>query len=358
MHIDIIEPEDIDYRICNKCKKVFIVDLEEEKKLGYKINWCSNRCKAKFYLGKCNKCHQEFYSYPKSYYCSEECKIDICSVCGKSFIRKGKETFCSEDCRTKKYTHICLSCGKEFYKAQPIAKYCSTVCRKTNKLVKKKYNVCKKCKKIITSFDGTKKNFCSEECKEAYVNKPKSKSKNNSFITNDELHNIIKARVNILLNNRKEAEKKYNVCNLDYNLINGFTQSLKNRIRDRENHCCYICEDDKSLEVHHIISRRLGGNHDDNNLVTLCTKCHRYLETGNDVYAIRKCYEKAKHTFGMFGTKLMERLSKKEELTEIQIELESIYENMIALNNYEMEELLIKMSDLIDIIDKFKNITK
>ena len=35
-------------RECEKCKKSFDVNLSDEKKLGYKITWCSDKCKEKF----------------------------------------------------------------------------------------------------------------------------------------------------------------------------------------------------------------------------------------------------------------------------------------------------------------------
>ena len=52
---------------------------------------------------------------------------------------------------------------------------------------------------------------------------------------------------------------------------------------------CRICGQDYSLEVHHIIPRKNGGNHNADNLITLCNGCHRIIEMSDIDKAIEKC---------------------------------------------------------------------
>lgn len=58
--------------------------------------------------------------------------------------------------------------------------------------------------------------------------------------------------------------------------------SLRQYILFRDDYSCQICagaSGDKRLEIHHIESRRTGGNAP-NNLVTLCSTCHKQLHDG------------------------------------------------------------------------------
>lgn len=64
----------------------------------------------------------------------------------------------------------------------------------------------------------------------------------------------------------------------------GFTNKLKREIRERDNRRCKICgisqleqeeRSSKKLEIHHIDGDK--ENHDPNNLITLCSRCHRNI---------------------------------------------------------------------------------
>jgi len=55
----------------------------------------------------------------------------------------------------------------------------------------------------------------------------------------------------------------------------GFGEELKNKIRTRDGYVCQVCflsGFDKALSVHHIDYNK--ENHDENNLISLCRKCH------------------------------------------------------------------------------------
>ena len=70
----------------------------------------------------------------------------------------------------------------------------------------------------------------------------------------------------------------------------GFNYSFSSRkeaVRHRDNYTCQICKakgKKESLDVHHIIFRSQGGTDDENNLITLCKKCHNDIHTGKITY--------------------------------------------------------------------------
>lgn len=63
--------------------------------------------------------------------------------------------------------------------------------------------------------------------------------------------------------------------------------SRKEAVRHRDNYTCQICKakgKNVALEVHHIIFKSQGGTDDEDNLVTLCKKCHNDIHTGKLIY--------------------------------------------------------------------------
>lgn len=71
------------------------------------------------------------------------------------------------------------------------------------------------------------------------------------------------------------AQKKYNKIEDDNWL------KLRNKVLVRDKDTCYRCKLVKArfeLTVHHITPRSKGGSDEERNLVTLCTKCHDYVE--------------------------------------------------------------------------------
>jgi len=58
-------------------------------------------------------------------------------------------------------------------------------------------------------------------------------------------------------------------------------QQIRTTILRRDRHTCYRCDQKKrngELSVHHIMPREDGGHDAPSNLVTLCHKCHDYVE--------------------------------------------------------------------------------
>lgn len=123
---------------------------------GKQRKYCSNACKQQNkysnirncgkdkYKHQCVICGEGFYSnYKKGKYCSKECskhaanlrrrrlpEVRECAYCGKP---SGRRKYCSRTCQRRvlgstTYTHICISCGKEWVSFNKNAKYCSNVC--------------------------------------------------------------------------------------------------------------------------------------------------------------------------------------------------------------------------------------
>lgn len=63
-------------------------------------------------------------------------------------------------------------------------------------------------------------------------------------------------------------------------------QSVKNKVWERDNHCCVVCGYNQNVMPNaHYISRAKGGKGIEENVVTLCTeltpnKCHRKYDFG------------------------------------------------------------------------------
>lgn len=55
-------------------------------------------------------------------------------------------------------------------------------------------------------------------------------------------------------------------------------------ILDRDNHTCVECGATDHLEVHHMVHRKYGGEHTEDNLITLCWICHAEKHREEPVY--------------------------------------------------------------------------
>ena len=58
-------------------------------------------------------------------------------------------------------------------------------------------------------------------------------------------------------------------------LMSGPSNEMRVLIKQRDHWACRVCRSSEQLEVHHIVFRSRGGNHDDTNLITLCASHHR-----------------------------------------------------------------------------------
>lgn len=332
-------------KVCEFCKSEYLVSDKEILNSNMEITWCSKECKECMKENNCKTCGKKFISKGYHDYCSKECKKDVCKVCGNTFFRKNSESYCSEKCRNILYAHVCKSCGKKFISVHS-TKFCSPECRIAYASIKSEVSICKNCK-IPVKYKGIKVDFCSPECRIEYQTREKTSPQEKRDIKS--LTDVISYKVSILINKRKEAVA--NVENtIDYRLINGFTDSIKEKVKIRDNRKCFICEYDVNLDVHHIIPQRMGGPHKEHNLITLCKKCHRYIETGNEAYALFKCLKNAKEYFGFieFNSKSFEKIPIKTQLESVEQNLSDFWDKFEGIEIDESLELREKLADIID----------
>ncbi|MEA0564484.1 HNH endonuclease [Lysinibacillus irui] len=68
-----------------------------------------------------------------------------------------------------------------------------------------------------------------------------------------------------------------------------FSDTLKQKVRERDGFKCIVCDEETNLHVHHKVPRKYGGVNHNDNLVTLCASCHGAVETADFEHAYQKC---------------------------------------------------------------------
>ena len=64
------------------------------------------------------------------------------------------------------------------------------------------------------------------------------------------------------------------------------TKKVKDRVWERDNHQCIICGSGYGMPNSHFIRRSQGGLGIEENIVTMCFRCHRMYDQGADRKAI------------------------------------------------------------------------
>lgn len=209
----------------------------------------------------CLQCKTNFNSdRSNKKYCSMECYANS---------KKGVEPKWLKENRGVKpknrKTSCCEVCGNEFeHEASREAKYCSKKCWNIrNPKVNKS---CKQCKQYFLSYEKDNKEFCNKDCY--------SKWQGENF------------KPSIFMKKKAiEANSGYN----HYNWKGGNTvyfnsecrdwQTIRKEIYKRDNFECQRCgKHGGRLECHHIVPYRISKDHSDENLITLCPKCHKKIE--------------------------------------------------------------------------------
>ena len=195
-----------------------------------------------------------------------------CAGCGEEFdrlssqIKTRENSYCSEDCRAenKSITIVCQTCGDAFERPESQstdAKYCSKKCMGKG-LRKKVKESCTNCGEQVTrqpsDVKGKENIFCSNECRLSWVK---------------------------------------DTATYDWKNTRNYGPNWKEKreaVRDRDSHTCQECgiaqdELGYTLRVHHIKHFDTFDNYKEanrlENLVTLCEKCHKQVES-NEQYAI------------------------------------------------------------------------
>ena len=138
--------------------------------------------------------------------------------------------------------YICRNCGLPYQPAKRNQKYCSEKCRNARYLITKekvatrKPRVCVNCGELFKEKQGNQR-YCSAVCQRE----------------------------------RYKIRKGYNLDEVSWS-------NLREFILERDNYHCQDCDKyfmDIGLEVHHIMFLRERGTNDEENLISLCHKCHK-----------------------------------------------------------------------------------
>jgi endogenous inhibitor of DNA gyrase (YacG/DUF329 family) len=212
----------------------------------------------------------------------------VCEQCHKVFydIASNRRRFCSHKCKVNSQRVVspvtCDICGKVFYKIPSKAKkskFCSLKCqgiRRSQKAIKVK-KICTVCGTVFKVWPSAKETkYCCLKCK--YADQPN--------ITNTGKFKKGQTAWNAGLNhNISDLVKKWTGVN-NGRWLGGlsttpypseFNDTLKNKIRKRDNYTCRECHQTKAqlgytLAVHHIDYNK--NNNDPVNLISLCKSCH------------------------------------------------------------------------------------
>jgi hypothetical protein len=344
-----MEITEVYHRECIYCENYFETDEITQV-------WCTGECKKNLYDHICKNCGSLFFSNNKKEKLCLGCKVRNCFECGEEFISEKYINHCSKECRDRYFTSNCKACGESFIDYGQKQKFCDDVCKEQYEVHNKSWRLCEVCKKPFLTFMNQK--CCTETCYGKYLAKKRGitnsnryyaaakKSKKSTNVNLDELKIIIEQKVDSLIKRREDFLKLEIVNVVDFNDVSGFTDSLKAKILQRDEHHCYVCHKDYELEVHHILPRRLGGTHKENNLITLCVRCHRHIETGDRSHAYKKCLLNARDFYDIPEIKMKEFLDKKTHVNIIINELEKICSNLTE--GVEVNEVILSVDDLID----------
>ncbi|MDF1498771.1 MAG: hypothetical protein P1P85_05490 [Patescibacteria group bacterium] len=147
---------------------------------------------------------------------------------------------------------------------------------------------CEKIEKLKPSVD-LKRRFCSISCSNKFRHKQdneKLKNRNDeilnlfrsgkSFKTIANRFNLEIATITLIIKKLKTKEDEEIKCLYG----KGWTDILKISIKARDKYLCQKCRDETNNLVVHYKDFNTK-NHNPNNLITLCKKCHRQLHGNN-----------------------------------------------------------------------------
>ncbi|MGM0582976.1 MAG: HNH endonuclease [Bacteroidota bacterium] len=222
---------------CAYCGKGKEIKLSQYKNNKNKRFFCDSKCMGKWRSENLSGENSHHWVPLKD-------KTVKCDFCGEEIIKSPAlinaydKHFCDNECKNKWLKENAIQ-GKEHYNWKGGAS-------RANKKTK-----CAYCNKeiLVTKYrlEGYNNNFCSNECK------------NKFFGNNHKLENNFNWR----------GGKSFELYPIEFN------DSLKNKIKKRDNNTCQICGvkgKDATLHVHHIDYNK--DNSSMNNLITLCNSCH------------------------------------------------------------------------------------
>ena len=247
-----------------------------------------------------------------------------CPACGKVFIARSNQIYCCPKCsdqmratiyKDTEYNLVCRVCGKSFTR-----KYKNTI-------------------------------TCSKECLKLHYKETRKSKGINKTTDYETIKTLIMPKVLSLINQRKDASIQSVLNNrcIDYRNTD-FSSVLRDLVLERDNYTCQICGMKLNLQVHHILPRRLGGEHAEENLVTLCCSCHRHIDTGDAEYAVNKCAKNVLKVVSNVRNTAQSNLSNKEIITAQNNYIESLFEKLTKLKEQDegLAEILCSIDNFLE----------
>lgn len=343
---------------CKNCGKEFEYDRKRANR-----KFCDDICRMTYYginpndsndiLKECKYCKKTFVcsrSTPTKLFCNNECLTAYY-----------KEQHEMRSTTIEKEKRICPYCGQEFIwqSDKSWQKYCSTECSINANKEKHKAAVitakkaCAHCGNMF-EWSSSKPNqkYCSAECRNTVmkVQIRDYQRKHNGKKTDDELKNEVYLKVlNIISKMDQSKGAVFNGVHIDYRAIGDISEKTREEVLKRDNFECQICKRKDSLHLHHLIKRKYGGNHNAENLVTLCASCHRHIETGDVDHATKKCYKNAKKRYG-------EDTDKEElDLNDLKFKLTVLFNKLKDSQVSEDTEIMVCLDEALDLLDIEEN---
>lgn len=308
-------------------------------------------------------CSDECLKYYKSFKTKKSTKIYIknCDTCGKLFTGHSPQ---SRFCRNNICSHVgkvskihiknCEVCGELFTSRQPHGKSCKkNGCMKKAPYIGKSSKIyIKNCEVCGELFISRQPNIlsCSDDCEISRIKiryqQYRQKYKNNK---NEKNKNTISECERRVINKVEELIEKAtdtrNWSEIDYFNIGGFNDKLKDMVKDRDDYRCQICGFESFLEVHHIVPRKFGGSHSLENLITLCTSCHRAVETKDVKHATSKCLKNIKR-----NSNSLVKPNYQEKYLKLQSNMSNLFNeiNRLLDDGDSKSEILVMLNMLIE----------
>lgn len=206
----------------------------------------------------------------------------------------------------------CEYCNNEFEcsETHPTKKYCNKKCREKAERIRAKNRIyshkCINCNNIVEGKLRKHDKYCCEKCEKEYKVKILENELNTCLTSNenvkDILYNIVFLKVSEIISKsilNKEIVG-FNNQLIDYWSVSDIPENTRSFVLQRDNNECQICKNKEKLHIHHIKKRVDGGNHNSDNLITLCPSCHRHVEIGDVELAVVGCLKNALKYYGIF----------------------------------------------------------
>ena len=192
--------------------------------------------------------------------------------------------------------------------------------------------------------------YCSKECRE-WATKTRTKGfGGDPFL--EALHSEVFTKVTDLINKSMEKDTDFSDKHVSYWKFGEIPKSVQQEVLKRDNYECQICKQKNNIQIHHIIKQKNGGSNDPDNLVTLCSSCHRHIEIGDIPHAVELCFENVKKQYAVTDSAPMKSRESAKELTK---ELVNLFKKIEIENTGDYNHILTKIDNVIDKIQDMVN---